>query len=86
MTDSLAATYEKNHGEPKTAGQLATENDQAVQIAKVQEADPISADAYHIARCARDDAREASGRIVKHLWIIFMLLPIVLMIIYAVMK
>ena len=48
--------------------------------------DPISADAYHIARCAHEDAREASGRIVKHMWIIFVLLPIVLGILIAIAK
>ena len=33
----------------------------------------ISADAYHIVKCAREDAREAADRIIKHLWIIFVL-------------
>ncbi len=47
--------------------------------------DPISADAHHIARCAREDAREASGRIVKHLWIIFVCLPVVLGILFAIL-
>lgn len=38
----------------------------------------ISADAAHIAQCAREDAQESSGRIVKHMWIIFVALPFVL--------
>jgi hypothetical protein len=42
------------------------------------EADSISADAHYIAQCAHDAARTASGRIIKHLWIIFVLLPVVL--------
>jgi hypothetical protein len=46
----------------------------------------ISADAYHIAKCARDDAREASGRIVKHMWIIFVLLPVVFGILFAILR
>ena len=46
----------------------------------------VSADAYHIARCAREDAREASGRIVKHLWILFVLLPMALGILFAILK
>ena len=46
----------------------------------------ISADAYHIAKCARDVAREASRRIVKHMWIIFVLLPVVLGILFAILK
>src|ERR1017187_4730295 len=28
----------------------------------------ISADAYHIVRCPREDAREASNRIIRHMW------------------
>ena len=46
----------------------------------------ISADAYHIARCAREDSREAAGRIVKNLWIIFVLLPVALGIVFAILK
>jgi hypothetical protein len=46
----------------------------------------ISPDADHIARCAREDAREASGRIVKHLWIIFVLLPVVLAVLFMMLK
>lgn len=50
----------------------------------------ISADAYHIAgvfaKCSREDGREASGRIVKHMWIIFVLLPVVLAILFALLK
>lgn len=46
----------------------------------------ISADAYHIAgivaKCSREDAREASRRIVKHLWLIFVLLPVVVYVVY----
>ncbi|MHB8218664.1 MAG: hypothetical protein ACYDDS_21540 [Candidatus Sulfotelmatobacter sp.] len=39
----------------------------------------ISADAQHI-------AREVGGRIVKHLWIIFVALPFVLGLLYAILK
>jgi len=46
----------------------------------------ISADAFHIVKCARVDSREATGRIVKHLWIIFVLLPVVLGILFAILK
>ena len=46
----------------------------------------ISADACHIAKCAREDSREAAERIVKHLWIIFVLLPIVLGVLFAILK
>jgi hypothetical protein len=28
----------------------------------------ISADAYHIVKCAREDSREVAGRIPNHLW------------------
>jgi hypothetical protein len=45
----------------------------------------VSADAYHIVKCAREDSREAAGRIVKHLWIIFVLLPVVLGILFAIL-
>jgi len=58
----------------------------AVACEKTVAVDPISADAHYIAQCARDDAREASGRIVKHLWIIFVLLPIVLGILFMLVK
>lgn len=44
----------------------------------------ISADAQHIARCAREAASQASGRIVKHLWIIFVCLPVVMGILFAI--
>lgn len=44
--------------------------------------DPISADAHFISMSASRDA----GRIIKHLWIIFVLLPIVLAIVYVIMK
>jgi hypothetical protein len=33
-----------------------------------------------------EDARYISGRIVKHLWIIFVLLPVVLAILFAILK
>jgi hypothetical protein len=54
--------------------------DQVVRLARLQ-ANPfdprteVSADARHIA-----------GRIVKHLWIIFVALPFVLAILYAILK
>jgi hypothetical protein len=44
--------------------------------------DPISADAKYIARATDDN----SGRIIKHLWIIFVLLPVVLGIIFEILK
>lgn len=46
----------------------------------------ISVDAYHIVQCAREDAREAAGRIIKHMWIIFVLLPVVLGILLAIIR
>jgi hypothetical protein len=45
----------------------------------------ISADAHYIARSAREAAGEASRRIVKHLWIIFVCLPVVLGILFAIL-
>ena len=55
------------------------ENKERAELQQAQlEADPISADAHYIAQCAHDDAREASGRMVKHLWFIFVALPFVL--------
>lgn len=42
----------------------------------------ISADAHFIAMSASKDA----GRIIKHLWIIFVLLPVVLGILFAILK
>jgi len=54
---------------------------------------PVSADAHHIAQCAREDAhyiaqhaREDSDHIVKHMWIIFVLLPVVLAILFMILK
>jgi hypothetical protein len=44
--------------------------------------DPISADAHFISVSASRDA----GRIIKHLWIIFVLLPVVLAIIFEILK
>ena len=46
----------------------------APAIARVPISDPISADAHFIATNASRDA----GRIIKHLWIIFVALPFVL--------
>jgi hypothetical protein len=48
--------------------------------------DPISADAYFVANRATADARAASGRIVRNLWTIFVLLPIVLAVLFAIVK
>ena len=44
--------------------------------------DLISPDAKYIARASRD----AAGRIVMHLWIIFVMLPVVLGILFALLK
>jgi hypothetical protein len=46
----------------------------------------ISADAAYIVNCAREDSKMASGRIVKHLWIIFVLLPVVLIVLFELLK
>jgi hypothetical protein len=46
----------------------------------------LSADANCVAICAREDAGEASGRIVMHLWIIFMLLLLVLGILFVILR
>jgi len=46
------------------------------------EVSAVSADAHFIATSARADA----GRIIKHLWIIFVLLPVVLGILFAILK
>jgi hypothetical protein len=45
----------------------------------------VSADAKYIAQCASQDAFFTSSRIVKHLWIIFVLLPVVLGILFAIL-
>ena len=44
--------------------------------------DPISADAKYIARAVDED----SGRIIKHMWIILVLLPVLLGILYAIVS
>jgi hypothetical protein len=44
--------------------------------------DPVSADARFIAMSASKDA----GRIITHLWIIFVLLPVVLGVLFAILK
>jgi hypothetical protein len=46
----------------------------------------VSADAHHIAQWAGRDADRNAGRIIKHLWIIFVLLPVVLAILYSLLK
>jgi hypothetical protein len=71
---------------PFTDAQRITLEDQAkTRATDDQLRAQVSADAYHIVKCAREDAREASGRIVKHMWIIFVLLPIVLAILFALL-
>jgi hypothetical protein len=54
------------------------------------EADPISADAsyitLHVVNQIHKSAQAASGRIVLNLWIIFVLLPIVLGILFMIVK
>jgi hypothetical protein len=45
----------------------------------------VSADAKYIADCASQDALRSSGRIVAHLWIIFVLLPVVLAILFEIL-
>ena len=46
----------------------------------------ISPDAQYIAQRASEDAQKASGRIVTHMWIIFVLLPVVAyLLLYIVM-
>ena len=43
-------------------------------------------DARLIAKCACEDAREVSRRIVKLIWIVFVLLPMVLGILFVILK
>jgi hypothetical protein len=64
---------------------LSSTDDSSWLTAPVSVSDPISADAHYIARCAREAASEGSGRIVKHLWIIFVCLPVVLGILFAIL-
>jgi hypothetical protein len=68
------------------AQRMAIEDQAPIRAADEQLKSQISADAYHIVKCAREDAREASWRIVKHMWIIFVLLPVVLAILFAILK
>lgn len=72
------------------AQKLTVNNDNSnsvpVAVVSFDRRTDISADAYHIAKCAREDSRDVAGRIVKHLWIIFVLLPIVLGILFAILK
>ncbi len=56
-----------------------------IEVPAADTEEPISADAHYVAQRAREDAREASGRIVKHLWIIFVVLPVVLGILFAIL-
>jgi hypothetical protein len=46
----------------------------------------VSADAERIVKQASVDAEHIAGRIVKHLWIIFVLLPIVIGILFELLK
>jgi hypothetical protein len=68
------------------AQRMAIEAQASIRLADEQLKAQVSADAYHIVKCAREDAREASGRIVKQMWIIFVLLPVVLAILFAILK
>ena len=68
------------------AQRMAIEAQAKIRLADEQLKVQVSADAYHIVKCAREDAREASWRIVKHMWIIFVLLPVVLAILFAILR
>jgi hypothetical protein len=74
---TMAVEILKERGEPATVRDVSIHEPVP---------DPISSDAYYIAKCAREDAREASGRIVKHMWIILVCLPVVLGILLTILK
>lgn len=57
-----------------------------VKSAREDAREQISANAKYIARAIDENAREASGRIVKHMWIIFVLLPVVLGILFVILR
>jgi hypothetical protein len=46
----------------------------------------VSSDAQYLARCASQDAICSSGRIVMHLWIIFVLMPFALGVAFVLLK
>lgn len=67
---------------PEAAAANAAKTEAARLASAANPFDPrseVSADAYYI-------AERVSGRIVKHLWIIFVLLPVVLGILFALLK
>jgi hypothetical protein len=83
--------YDNSLASPTVWAEAATEElkrrgynvpDLAAQDQAAVPDDPISADAHFIAMSASKDA----GRIIKHLWIIFVLLPVVLAILFAILK
>lgn len=68
--------------ELKRRGFIVTPTGLDSTLRPTPEPDPVSADAKYIARAADDN----SDRIIKHLWIIFVLLPVVLGIIFEILK
>jgi hypothetical protein len=71
---------------PMTDAQRIAIEDQSKRLADEQLKAQVSADARHIVKCACEDAREVSGRLVKLIWIIFVLLPVVLGILFVILK
>jgi len=46
----------------------------------------VSVDARYLAYIVNANAKYASGRIVRNLWVIFVLLPVVLAVLFAILK
>ncbi len=84
---SASELYDASHGKGGAVGaEAAIEELKRRGFAPEIDSPPapatVSADAHFIAISAKADA----GRIIKHLWIIFVLLPVVLGILYAILK
>lgn len=80
-----ATGYDDSLGSPAVWADAATEELKRRGFAKGIDPTPpaqISADAKYLARAVDEN----SGRIIKHMWIILVLLPVVLGILYEIVK
>ena len=58
----------------------------ASQSVQTRPQNELSEDAKHIAVCAQEAAQRAASRIIKHMWVIFVLIPFVIAILIGLLR
>jgi hypothetical protein len=86
LTDIQLVQVAKREGYSDAANAELARRAASSQSVQTRPQNELSEDAKHIAVCAQEAAQRAASRIIKHMWVIFVLIPFVIAILIGLLR